>query len=77
MATKRFSKRAAFMLSSVHVDMLQQLAEADTLSTSDVVRRLIVDAYRARFGDLTKVVAARYVAEAEPVKPRKKATKRK
>jgi predicted DNA-binding protein len=51
MAMKRFSKRAAFMLGSMHVDMLQQLADRDGVTTSDVVRRLIVEAHRATFGD--------------------------
>jgi hypothetical protein len=49
MATKRFSKRANFMLAPLDVVMLQELAEDRDTTTSEVIRALIRNAYREAF----------------------------
>jgi len=51
MATKRFEKRVNFLLTASEGAMLQDLAERDEVSHSDVVRRLIRRAHAEAFGE--------------------------
>ena len=59
------AKRATFVLSSFHADMLDQLAARDGVTTSDMVRRLITDAYRQSFGLAINHLAHRHAKAAE------------
>jgi hypothetical protein len=51
MASKRFDKRLHVLVSSDEFEMVERLAERDGLTPSDVVRRLIRQAFGAVFGD--------------------------
>jgi hypothetical protein len=52
MATKRFDKRANFMMMSAEFAMLEALGAREGLSASDMVRQLIRRQHAAIFGDL-------------------------
>ena len=51
MSTKRFDKRLHVLVSLDEFQMVEQLAQRDGLTPSDVVRRLIRQAFAAAFGD--------------------------
>jgi hypothetical protein len=63
MAMKRFSRQLHVMVTPELQQMLEDLAQAEHVTPSDVVRRLIRETHTARFG--------------VPVPPKPKATKRK
>lgn len=64
MATKRFSQRLHILVSDDESLMLDQLAEKDGVTPSDVVRRLIRRAYAELGGDI------------KPLTPKRKARKK-
>lgn len=58
-ASKRFDTRINVLVTNVERRMLQDLAERERLTPSDVVRRLIWQAYREAFGDKAPKRAAK------------------
>lgn len=57
MATKRFDKRLQVLVSAAENTMLDQLAERDGLTPSDVVRQLIRQRHAELFGAPAHVAA--------------------